>query len=252
MTAEAVDVPMEVESSIMTKEEDAEPTNTTVATVSPTADRSVLCSPQMLHLYYSRLFPYSFLYDWLSYGDKSLFSRREFSFTIEDEVILRYRSFNSCDELCQGIIKRSPQKIDIGAVFQAVPKDKHAISSKQNKPQQRELVFDIDLTDYDAVRHCGCNDANICHVCWGYMKMAMKLMDQGLREDFGFEKIAWFYSGRRGVHAWVCDEVARTLSDEGRSAVLKYFDVRWGPCGLFTFVFSVSSAHTLSFALSIV
>ena len=57
------------------------------------------------------------------------------------------------------------------------------------------------------------------------MNMAVKVMDQGLKEDFGFEHVAWFYSGRRGVHAWVCDESARELTDAGRSAVANYFEV---------------------------
>ena len=58
------------------------------------------------------------------------------------------------------------------------------------------------------------------------MAAALKVLDQGLREDFGFQHIAWFYSGRRGIHAWVCDEEARNLSDEARSAVANYFEVR--------------------------
>jgi DNA primase catalytic subunit len=57
------------------------------------------------------------------------------------------------------------------------------------------------------------------------MTMAVKVMDSGLKEDFGFQNVAWFYSGRRGIHAWICDESARTLSDAGRSAVASYFEV---------------------------
>ena len=50
-------------------------------------------------------------------------------------------------------------------------------------------------------------------------------MDTGLRSDFGFKDIAWFYSGRRGVHCWVCDDEARKLSNEARSAVAGYFEL---------------------------
>jgi len=52
------------------------------------------------------------------------------------------------------------------------------------------------------------------------------VMDEGLKQDFGFSHVAWFYSGRRGIHAWVCDEAARALTDQGRSAVAQYFEVR--------------------------
>ena len=57
------------------------------------------------------------------------------------------------------------------------------------------------------------------------MVMAMEVMDRGLRDDFGFEHLAWVYSGRRGVHCWVCDEGARGMGNEARGAVAGYFEV---------------------------
>jgi DNA primase small subunit len=218
------------------------------AVIVPSGDNSPF-NPILLGKYYSKLFPYRFLHSWLSYdtsylqpkaanaqqslSSRNLFSRREFSFTIEptpgEEIYIRYQSFETESEFAAAVNKRRPTKIDIGAVFTFSPKDHLALqgsSTRKFTTEQRELVFDVDLTDYDGVRKCGCSQANICSKCWKMMTMAMKVMDAGLREDFGFENIAWIYSGRRGVHAWVCDETARTLSNEGRSAVATYFQVR--------------------------
>jgi Eukaryotic-type DNA primase, catalytic (small) subunit len=230
-------------------------TNNNGSAKKQTTQKASIISPQLLQVYYSRLFPYHLLYEWLSYNpalcssllrgetkhvpssyssssNNKTFAHREFSFTVEispgEETYMRYQSYKDQAEFEAAVRKRNPGKIDIGAVFSHPPKDRHALQgSKERKlePRQRELVFDVDLTDYDSVRKCGCSSANICLKCWKMMGMAIKVMDVGLREDFGFQNIAWFYSGRRGVHAWVCDESARTLSDAGRSAVASYFEV---------------------------
>jgi DNA primase small subunit len=197
---------------------------------------AVVFSPELLAMYYSRLFPFHLMFDWLSYDptgtcSEKLFARREFSFTIDvggEEIYIRYQSYTKQADFQAAILQRKPMKIDIGAVFSHPPKDHKAIAHGF-QTEQRELVFDIDLTDYDEVRHCGCAGASICTKCWQMMTMAVKVMEKGLREDFGFKHIAWFYSGRRGVHAWVCDETARTLSNEARSAVASYFEVRIAP-----------------------
>lgn len=53
---------------------------------------------------------------------------------------------------------------------------RHAGSDNSRKfaPVERELVFDVDLTDYDDVRTCG-KGGHICNKCWPLMAVAIKV-----------------------------------------------------------------------------
>jgi DNA primase small subunit len=102
------------------------------------------------------------------------------------------------------------------------PKDR--LKYRDFKAQERELVFDIDLTDYDEIRKC-CSGASVCQSCWRWMTIAVKVLDKLLRNHFGFVKILWVFSGRRGIHCWVADETARTLDNTGRAAVADYLSL---------------------------
>ena len=93
----------------------------------------------LLPQYYKRLFPYQQYIRWMQYGniDKNYLANREFSFTLEDDIYLRYLSFSNQEEFEAEMIKKCPHKIDIGAVYNARPSDHKKLTNFT--PQEREL-----------------------------------------------------------------------------------------------------------------
>jgi DNA primase small subunit len=176
-----------------------------------------------MKIYYSHFFPYEIYFYWLGQGNIDHFQRREFSFTLENDVYFRFQSFTSSEELKKKLISYCPKKIDIGAMYNVLP-TQHK-EADPFFPQEKEIVFDIDMTDYDDIRTC-CQEAKLCNKCWKYMIVAYKILDQILKEDFGFQHILYAFSGRRGIHAWLCDERARILKDNGRIAIANYIKYR--------------------------
>ena len=181
--------------------------------------------PNLMLQFYSRLFPFRQLFHWLNHSPKPGpdFGNREFALTLSNDAYLRYQSFPTADLLRKEILRLNPSRFEIGPVYTTNPRDRKTLrKSSMFKPLSKEIVFDIDLTDYDDIRTC-CTKANICAKCWTFATMAIKVVDVALREDFGFEHIMWVYSGRRGVHAWISDKDARELDDKKREAITGYF-----------------------------
>ncbi|KAJ5594192.1 uncharacterized protein N7459_000400 [Penicillium hispanicum] len=179
--------------------------------------------------FYQRLFPFRYLFQWLNHGIVPTrdFGNREFALTLQNDAYLRYQSYPTADLFRKDILRQNPSRFEIGPVYSTNPRDRKTLRGGQMKPVSKELVFDIDMTDYDDIRTC-CQKANICAKCWAFVTMAIKVIDTALREDFGFEHILWVYSGRRGAHAWVCDPRARNLPDDRRRAIAGYLEILKG------------------------
>ena len=204
------------------------PTSSAVAT--PSVQTESYSDPNLMLQFYSRLFPFRQLFQWLNHSPKPGpdFGNREFALTLPNDAYLRYQSYPTADLLRKDILRLNPSRFEIGPVYTTNPRDRKTLrKSSMFKPLSKEIVFDIDLTDYDDVRSC-CVKANICEKCWTFATMAIKVVDVALRDDFGFEHIMWVYSGRRGVHAWISDKEARELDDDKRRAITGYFEVLKG------------------------
>jgi DNA primase small subunit len=121
-----------------------------------------------------------------------------------------------------------PSRFEIGPVYSTNPRERKTLrKASAFRPLTKELVFDIDMTDYDEIRTC-CEGAKICHKCWSFITLAIKVVEKALRDDFGFKHILWVYSGRRGAHAWVCDRRAREMDDNKRKAIAGYLELLKG------------------------
>ncbi|XP_010005986.1 PREDICTED: DNA primase small subunit [Chaetura pelagica] len=66
------------------------------------------------------------------------------------------------------------------------------------------------------------SSAEICSKCWTLMTIAVRVIDRALVEDLGVRHRLWVYSGRRGVHCWVCDDAVRRWSPALRAAAVEY------------------------------
>ncbi|KAF2088476.1 prim-pol domain-containing protein [Saccharata proteae CBS 121410] len=183
-----------------------------------------------MRAFYQRLFPFRYLFQWLNHSPSPSndFGHREFAFTLPSDAYLRYQSFPTADLLRKQCIQMTPSRFEIGPVYSTNPRDRKSLrKATAFRPLSKELVFDIDMTDYDEIRTC-CTGANICHNCWTFITMAIKVVDVALKEDFGFKHILWVYSGRRGAHAWVCDRRARELDDQKRRSIAGYLELLKG------------------------
>ncbi|KIY66559.1 DNA primase catalytic subunit [Cylindrobasidium torrendii FP15055 ss-10] len=184
-------------------------------------------SPEALRAFYNRLYPFPSIYKWLNQNDQApsrLFTHREFAFTLPGDIYLRYQSFKDEKEFKAQVLRHVPTRFEIGPQYTFRPRDKKTAKPGTFNPLARELVFDIDMTDYDPIRTC-CTDAGICKRCWGFIAAAVHVLEDSIRDQYGYEHLLWVYSGRRGIHLWISDWGAMELSDELRKAIVGWLTV---------------------------
>jgi DNA primase small subunit len=71
--------------------------------------------------FYRRLYPFKSIFHWLNHEHtpSPLFTHREFAFTLQGDVYLRYNSFNAPEDLKKQVCSLNPTRFEIGPVYSA-------------------------------------------------------------------------------------------------------------------------------------
>ncbi len=94
-------------------------------------------------------------------------------------------------------------------------------NSVQLTVTKKELVFDIDITDY--TRFCPCNEIKrLCSSCWLHIEGSYLILKYILTQQLGYneKELLWVFSGSKGIHCFVNSKRALSLSGPER-VVLK-------------------------------
>lgn len=176
--------------------------------------------------YYEKFLPFNLIFQWLNHSriPTNDFTHREFAFEHQSGAYQRYNSFQDAEDFKKKVVKVNPTRFEVGAVYPIEPKNRKTVAKNLMKPISKEMVLDIDLTDYDEIRTC-CKGTSICDKCWKFITLAIKIVDVAIREDFGIENRIWVFSGRRGVHCWMSDSRIRYLKENSRRAFIEYLDI---------------------------
>lgn len=137
----------------------------------------------------------------------------------------RYLSFSRTDGKQKGSLQAAfcsglpPPRMDIGA-FYTLPVRHHVLRLAEFQPRWTELRFDIDITDYNAVRLC--TGKSVCASCRPLLRCAALVLSRLLREKFRLSQQLWCFSGGRGLHCWVLDPAACFLSAGQRAEISEF------------------------------
>lgn len=161
-----------------------------------------------LENYYKLLFPHKMLINFYTFCNQENFAHRKFVFNYNTAYVYNLFFANETQFKIE-TVARAPLQIMVGAQME----DCIDAFRPSGFVKTRELIFDIDATDYSDVRECCAYEKKCCPKCWEYIKIVYTLVDSELRETFNFKHILWVYSGRRGVHCYVFDKSALDQRD---------------------------------------
>ncbi len=149
---------------------------------------------------------------------------REFAFQFNDGSFMRGVFFPDENELMDFLITKAPCHVYVGARYHGASfVYKRSITDLEWKGKEFILDLDINLQQW---RRCGCQGSRYCLDCLKFLIIGSLFYHELLTTHFGFRKVQWFFSGNRGVHCWVSDDMAKNLDRTTRTAIVDYMSIQ--------------------------
>jgi DNA primase catalytic subunit len=178
--------------------------------------------------YWAKHFPYDLLIRMLSklgpIGHREIYLAYE---NKEKEVAWYQKKVSNAGDWSSAVESSSATGIHIGRA---------GWSGDSSQPMRRELVFDIDIKDYDDLRKwfCPCQGKTCCATCWKLVAASLQVVVNELTDAFGFTKLLPVFSGGGGAHLWCFDKSVThdgndaeydddSKASEKRKAIFQYF-----------------------------
>lgn len=207
-----------------------------------------------LTIYWSTEFPFELLSEWWKKSGE--LNRRDFSvYAIYDSAkMIRYLRITNKDDWLKIVRTHTPIRLDVGSCYNKPPTSQYMRDEAQKKekeriekeltaeqkqymapvvvenpvPVSRELVFDIDISDYfpvDGEWKRTCCVKGLCQKCWVFLACAAEIMTYLLHNILGFSHIIVIFSGKKGIHLWVMDRGLETMTQEQRQSILTFMEL---------------------------
>jgi DNA primase catalytic subunit len=165
---------------------------------------------ETLRAHYNNVFPSDVIYEWIGTQDRSFFYQNH-----EDGLYKKCTPFKSGDDLAKFVKTAVPMVIHAGACY------------KGDVPIGREIIFDIDLSDYSDLRNgCGCRDKKkACSECWNIAVCSKEMIKYLMENYWGFKDCMPMFSGGRGIHCWFMGKRSFEASEELRKNICRFFSL---------------------------
>ena len=149
--------------------------------------------------------------------------RREFGVgNFEQKVAYRHMAFKNEEELGSYLSREAPPYISCSSAYYRFP---DARPMEKKEIIGGELVFDLDATDMDLQCQREHGKGWVCSDCLSSVKKeAIKLIEDFLIPDFGFGEgdISINFSGNRGYHVRIANDVVSSLTSKQRIEISDY------------------------------